>query len=297
MKRRRNVAKLLARLNPKSLSLNDAGLGGIPVETALDIAGALGFAGQLGPGPYLAVLVLCIRWWPGLFEGPTKTVGYRLVHHNPKWHERLEAPLDVFLGGCCERIPIEAPSEAPAFGTIVSLLTTRLRGHAYTALDRADLEWRVKIAEAAKAASCGDPKAIKAATLAEKRALADIGVLNRMLWDETLGDWARAVIHEYRHPNHCQTCTPWAGHGHIGEVPKPVLGEGGKIVRVEWTTCETCYGGGVLAWSSKRRAKALGIGEHPFRNYLKTPHDGALALLRELEWRGARLVLRHLGFG
>jgi hypothetical protein len=71
--------------------------------------------------------------------------------------------------------------------------------------------------------------------------------------------------------------------------------QGGKVVRVEWQTCETCAGGGTLAWSTKRRAKALHINEHIWREYLNPVHGGALALLRELEWRAATALVRRLG--
>lgn len=256
--RRRNVAKLLARLNPKGMALQPSpgNSRAEPLETALDIAGALGAASAAGPGPHLAVLVLCLRWWPGVFEGPAKTVGYRTIHHQPKRHAKIDdKKRECFLRGCCERIPIEGPTETPAFARVVSLLARRL-----------DL--------AVRARSNLPPEL-------EDR----IGLV-------LLDRWARAVIAEYRQPNHCQTCTPW---GRAGEVPHPIT-ENGKIVRVDWSTCPTCAGAAVLAWSVKRRARALKIGEHPFRNHLATHHDGALSLLRELEWRGARRLIRHLGF-
>lgn len=259
-RRRRNVAKLLARLNPKGMNLAPSAgnsRGGIPEETALDVAGALGYASSRGAGPRLAAVVLCLRWWPGLIEGPLRVVGYREIRQT-----------DVVAGAKrvrVEMLSVEAPAETSAFRFVASLLATRLGRsvlrHQRLRADRPRLEQ------------------------------IDAELAARVLARDFLDAWARAVIHEYRHPNHCQTCTPW---GRAGEVPRPVS-ENGKVVRVEWRTCEVCLGAGVLAWSSKRRAKLLRIGEHPWRNLLNPIHEGALSLLRELEWRGARALVRRLG--
>lgn len=281
-RRRRNVAKLLARLNPKGMPAEPSPGHGtsMPLETAIDIAGALGAAGQGGAGPRLAVLALCLRWWPGMFEGPSRPVAYRLVHHNPKWHKLLDLPKTEFTSACCERIPIEVPAETQAFRIVASLLEHRMRRHVMHLQARAQTTIADELAKAAAVM-----------TIAHVAAIRDLATLDRASSPEFLGDWSRVVIHEYRHPNHCPTCTPW---GKAGEVPRTVE-ENGKVVRVEWRTCEICLGAAVLAWGSKRRAKALRIGEHPFRNLLSPIHEGALSLLRELEWRGARLLVKRLG--
>lgn len=259
-RRRRNVAKLLARLNPKGMNLAPSAgntRGGVPDETALDIAGALGYASQKGPGPRLAAIVLCLRWWPGLIEGPVTVVGYREIRQT-----------DIFRGKKrvrIERLSVEAASETDALRMVADVIATRL-----SARVRRVQEMRAQF-----------PRL--------EQVPADL--VARATAPDFLRAWSRAVIHEYRHPNHCQTCTPW---GRAGEVPRTVE-EGGKVVRVEWRTCDTCAGAGVLAWSSKRRAKLLHIGEHPWRNHLNVVHEGALSLLRELEWRGARALVRRLG--
>ncbi|HHA2676643.1 TPA: hypothetical protein ACOECQ_002767 [Stenotrophomonas maltophilia] len=98
--------------------------------------------------------------------------------------------------------------------------------------------------------------------------------------------WARAVIDEYRNPHHCPVCRDF---GRPGEVAKPVLQEG-KVVGFEWHLCEDCEGTGVQPWGKHRRAKAVQIREATFRDELNPLHEGALALLRELEHRGARMV-------
>ncbi|MEI2453838.1 hypothetical protein [Lysobacter firmicutimachus] len=116
----------------------------------------------------------------------------------------------------------------------------------------------------------------------------DDALAERVLAPAFLGAWSRAVIEEFRRPNHCSSC-----HG-FGERLQ-LIGLGGNRARAEVVSCEQCIGQGVVPWSKKRRARQLSIGEHPYRNFLNPHHEGALALLRELEHRGAVLLLRHLG--
>lgn len=106
-----------------------------------------------------------------------------------------------------------------------------------------------------------------------------------------LGRWSRAVIEEYRQPHHCQACK---SYGRPREVPVPIR-EGEKIVKFDWTLCDTCDGQGVVAWGVHRRAKMVRLREGTFRSELNEIHDGALALLRELEHRGAVMLVRRLG--
>lgn len=272
LRRRRNTAKLLARLNPKGIGIpTGGGRGTAEVETAIDIAAALGAIGWGGAGPRLAALVLCLRWWPGVFEGPRQVVAYRDVRRTQTF-KRLAIELDPAAGKAwvkrdargraqweqgetnyTERVAIEAPAETESFRTVASLIASRLR-------IRLERNLTTK------------PEDIAARVLA-------YGFLHA---------WSRAVIEEYRRPNQCQVCLGY------GEQMKIVEGQGGKP-KAEISVCEHCGGGGVLAWSVKRRGKAMRIGEHTFRDYLNTHHDGALALLRELEYRGARLLLRRLG--
>lgn len=325
-RRRRNVAKLLARLHPKGMPLQPSPgntKGGAPDETSLDIAGALGYVSQLGAGPALAAIALCLRWWPGLIEGPMKVVGHRehrqettraailqardVVKSPDRWNSRMRnaATREVVTEARVERIPIEAPTETEAFRVIASLLERRLAEHTARLVHAvgvavAMLELGVQREEEAAriAAEQGTHEPAARALLAARAALRDAQRDQRILTTkvDTPGfraTWARAVIHEYRNPNHCPSCTTW-GWGRVGEVPHPVVEEG-KTVRVEWRTCETCAGGGVTAWSVRRRAKALTINEHLWREYLNRIHDGGLALLRELEWRGALLLVRRLG--
>jgi hypothetical protein len=258
--RRRNVAKLLARLNPKGMNLAPSAgnsRGGVPEETALDIAGALGYVSAQGPGPRLAAVVLCLRWWPGLIEGPAKVVGYREIRQT----DLVRGEKRVRI----EKLSLEGPTETAAFRFVAALLASRL-GRSVERHHRMRTE-RPRLTQF------------------------DAETMARVLAPGFLAAWARAVIHEYRHPNHCQTCTPW---GRAGEVPRPVY-DNGKAKKVDWRTCDVCLGAGVLAWSAKRRAKMLRIGEHPWRNLLNPIHEGALSLLRELEWRGARALVRRLG--
>lgn len=286
--RRRNVAKLLARLNPKSMAMQpgSGGSGGtaIPFETAIDIAGGLGAAawGGYSDAKRLAVLVLCLRWWPGLFNGPAKVVDHRVITHRREARRGGVVSAVVYQ----ERIPVEAPAETPAFRSVASLLTTCIQ----RSIRRDRVRAAQQISDDVWAHLCrrrppphADRARLHGAPLAD--ALAE-----RVTGHAFVDAWARLVIEEYRRPHICQTCTPW---GRAGEVPR-FEGEG-KGVQLAWDTCPVCLGGGVMAWGSKRRARALGIGEHAFRDYLKPHHDGALALLRELEGRGARLLLRRLG--
>jgi hypothetical protein len=279
---RRNIRKLLARLNPKGMSLQPGAYGGIPNETALDIAAAAGMAGQVGDPQKLAVLTLCLRWWPGMFEAPMTEVGYRTIHHRRqhvgidgtvlKWTER-------------EKIAVEAPAELPAFQRMASLVATCIERRVHRDRDNFELN----LIDQLKAEMHHQPRPPLRRLHARpvEDALAD----RIHASSDFLKRWARAVIHEYRNPNHCQACQMW---GRVGEVPKAIM-EMGKIVKIDWLTCETCLGQGVLPWSAHRRAQALVIGVHPFRAFLAAHHDGALSLLRTLEDRGAELLLKRLG--
>lgn len=287
-RRRRNVAKMLSRLNPKSMPLVFNGSSGTAtaIETAIDIAAALGAAGQGRPSRRLAVLALCLRWWPALFEGPNKVIGHRTVTHTVKRLELVRDEDGVLTG---ERghfqphpvqkkayrpalrhvvshqhqvqIPVEMPTETEAFRMMASLIATRMRVRILRDRELQARGYAVPLPD---------------------------DLVDRVLHPEFLEPWSRAVIHEYRHPNVCQVCLGY------GETVKIGTGEGNKV-KVTTETCPTCIGQGVLAWSVKRRARAMCIGEHPWRNYLNDHHNGALSLLRELEYRGAILVLRHLG--
>lgn len=247
-----NVAKLMARLNPKSVPLEFRGARGTgaPALTAIDIAAALGVAGAGGHRDRLAVDVLCLRWWPARVEGPARTVSYRLVHHYPDAHKRLKLPMTKFTSACCEKIPVEAPSETPAFQHIAAVVERKLR------CDTA-------------------------------------GIKDRTRLDRTgfMPAWARAVIHEYRHPNHCPVCKHF---GQPGSIPRPVEVQG-KIVRFEWLLCDHCGGDGVMPWGKYRRAKALRMREGTYRALeLNDAHEAALSWLREKESTGALLVLGAL---
>lgn len=262
--RRRNVAKLLARLNPKIMPLEASpGHSTAPsVETAIDIAAALGAAGQGGAKHRLAVTALCLRWWPSLIEGPSQVVGHvdvarKHVTSVPNWRggrDRVEVKYT-------ERMPVEVPAETEAFRRMADLIAFRLQR-------------RIELDRAKKV---GVPLSDELAT--------------RVLAPDFLQPWARLVIHEYRHPNHCPTCTSW---GRPGEVPDLQM-QNGKATGVTWKVCETCDGQGVMAWSGNRRAKAMHIRAATWADFLNIHHAGALTLLRELEWRGALLVVRRLG--
>ncbi len=262
MKRTRNLAKLMARLNPKSLNLRGTS-GGIPEITTEDIAGALGLASRAGPGPRLAVLVVALRWWPGLMEGVSKTVSHRKIVHRFK----PKKGSNVVRIPWVEKIPIEAPAETSSFQYVADIIATKLRSRIM----------RHYLPESAPRTR-GDVKLRMPDSLFHR-------------FDSDLPEqWARVVIAEYRHPNHCPTCTPW---GRAGQVPTPVE-QNGKIIEVRWDPCPKCAAAGALAWGSGRRAKALGLRRIDFANHLNHHHEGALTLLRELEWRGVRFIKRCL---
>lgn len=254
---RRNLAKEMAKLNPRSVPLLGS-RGGMPDITPEDVAGALGLACSRGPGPRLAVLVVALRWWPGLMEGAQQTVAYReLIHRDrgtgKKW---------------VEKIPVEAPAESPAFQFVASLIATRLH------------DLFVKHVR---------PESVTRTRGDVQPRLPD-GLYARVTHPATAAAWARVVIGEFRHPRHCTTCTPW---GMAGQIPVPAE-EHGKVVEVRWDTCPNCAGAGALGWGSGRRAKALGIRRQDFAAYLADTHEAALTLLRELEWRGVRFIKRCL---
>lgn len=249
MSRQYNAAKLMARLNPKSMPLEFTGARGTgtPELTAVDIAGALGAASAGNASHRLAVDVLCLRWWPARVDGPMRVVGHKPV-------KRRGPDKDGEPQFYIEQMPVERPSETMAFIAIARLIERRLAHRVRTMPS------------------------------------IDEGLRTRALVPWFLARWSRAVIHEYRHPHHCQSCKSF---GRPGEVPRPTE-EGGKIVRFDWILCETCKGQGVVSWGKHRRAKALTMREATFRD-INDIQEGALALLRELEHRGAVLFVRRLG--
>lgn len=290
LRRRRSTAKLLARLEAKGIGLPDGGgrSTAASVESAIDIAAALGYIGAQGPGPRLSAMVLCLRWWPGLFEGPAKVVARQdVVRTHTVTRITAERSLKfvehpVYAGVAwrplkreehtiryTERVGIELPAETESFRFVASILESRLgmriaraarQTHARTGLQsRSHIEHPI-----------------------------DEATLHKLTSPIFLARWARAVIHEYRHPNQCPVCL---GYGERLTIKE---GKDGRP-KAEVTGCEECGGQGVTAWSVKRRGKAVRIGEHTFRGYLNHHHDGALALLRELEHRGATSLLRRLG--
>lgn len=286
MTRSRNVRKLLARLYPKVARLQP-GAGGVPVETAIDIAAAAGLAGGGSDAHRLAVLTLCLRWWPGMFEGPLQVIGYRAVWHRDTRIDRRVDGDDVdVVTRWKENVSIEAPAETPAFRRIVSLIIHCLHTRVCEDFERHEAD----VVDAIRAEIHRLPKPKPRRTHAP-RPVAE-RTLNRVSDTAFLDDWARAVIHEYRYPNHCQACQSF---GQAGMVPVFRKDEKGNLLGIDYVACETCIGQGVVAWSSHRRAKALHVSVHLFRNELKPYHEGALALLRTLEERGAGLLLRHLG--
>lgn len=284
--RRRNVAKMLARLHPKGIAepFNGARSTAPQRETAMDIAGALGAAGQAGPAQRLAVHVLCLRWWPGLFEGPTRVAGHRTVPVSaPLWSS---APMRTSSDpqAPTERVPIERPAETMAFRKLADLIGSRIETQIRRDRTRQDDELVQRLSAWVHGRAA--PQLPDERTGA--RECLDDALIERVLTPAFLGHWSRAVIEEFRYPNHCASCR---GFGDCLQL----TGLGGSRARADVVSCEHCIGQGVVSWSKKRRARQLSISEHPFRNYLNPHHESALALLRELEHRGAVLLLRHLG--
>lgn len=279
VRRNRNVRKLLARLHPKVMGFRP-GAGGVPMETAIDVAAAAGMAGH-GSAPHqLAVLALCLRWWPGMFEGPNRVIGYRTLTHKRTQMVAGQAMTRTWQ----EQVAIEGPSETAAFQRMASLVATCIERRILRDY-RLNDEW-LNAALAAQIAGLPAPRKPKL-----HGAALDEAMIEKVLAPAFLARWARVVIDEYRHPNHCQSCS---ATNRPGEVPR-FLKERGQIVGVKWEVCEACTGEGVTAWSAHRRAAAVTIGVHPFRNYLAPHHNGALALLRTLEDRGASALLQRLG--
>jgi hypothetical protein len=254
----------MARLNPKSIPMQ-GGSRGIPDITPEDVAGAIGMACAQGPGPSLAVLVVALRWWPGLIEGTVMTVGHRTIVHDVRVKDRRGKTIRRTI---TEKIPIEAPAESPSFQLVANIVAKKLHGRfakhfrpESTPRERGDIKPRLPDRLYAKLT---DPA--------------------------TAAAWARVVIAEFRHPRHCTTCTPW---GRAGQIPVPVE-EHGKVIDVRWGTCPDCAGAGAMSWGSARRAKSLGIRRQDFSDYMADTHEVALALLRELEWRGIRFIKQRL---
>lgn len=278
-RRNRNVRKLLARLHPKVMGFRP-GAGGVPLETAIDVAAAAGMAGQKSASHQLAVLTLCLRWWPGMFEGPNRVIGHKTITHKRR---ELKGKTEV-VHTWQEHLAVEGPSETAAFQRIASLVATCMQRRILRDFQLYDDH--LNSALAAQIAGLPPPRKPRLHGPA-----LDESLMERVLAPTFLARWARVVIDEYRHPNHCQTC---AGTNRPGEVLQ-FIKERGQIVDFKWETCEACTGQGVTAWSAHRRAQAVTIGVHPFRNYLAAHHNGALALLRTLEDRGASALLQRLG--
>ena len=293
LRRRRSTAKLLARLNPKGIGLPDGGgrgTGGSD-ESAIDIAAALGYIGSRGEGYRLAANVLCLRWWPGLYEGPARVVARQEVTRTQTItritgeREKVFTDHPVYAGVAWRRlkrerqevayrelVPVERAGETEAFRVLAGILERRLRERV--------LERREAVSEFnARRAALGKVSPLL---------VLDEATLAKVTAPGFIAGWARAVIEEYRRPNQCPTCL---GYGERMQISH---GEDGRP-KAEVTGCEQCGGQGVTAWSVKRRGKATRIGEHTFRDHLAVHHDGALAFLRELEYRGATYLLRRLG--
>lgn len=261
----KNLPKMMAKLNPKSLNLT-GGAGGTPDFTPEDVAAALGWASAAGPGPKLAVTVVELRLWPGAHEGPQVTVGYReLVHYG----KRIKAGKGKGKrSSWVELIPVEGPAETPSFQFVANILAARLRMR-FLKFYRPESEPRVR----------GDIRPRMPDSL-----------YARIVDGELPGRWSRCVIEEFRRPHHCANCT---NHGKAGSVPK-LVEERGKIVGVKWDTCPRCAGMGTTAWGSGRRAEHLKVRRVDFANHLGEHHNDALTFLREMDQRGTTLIKRRL---
>lgn len=253
------LARLLIRLNPKSVPMTaGGGGGGTPSLTAQDVAAALGAAGRRSEKDRVAVDVLCMRHWPELFDGAevTNTRQFREVT-TKRTIERIGK--EAKTTKAVERIPIAHRAPTRSARRLTYLIAVRAAKKFYA---------RYKTDE-------------KMQQEFEKRM-----PIHPAFWLKL----ALSVVAEYRAPNYCQTCK---GNEFIKVlVDDPQSRHKVKLVE---EMCPTCLGSGTMSWSYKRRAKSLHIRAETYRMYIHPIHEGEIALLRALEVRGAMATLHFLG--
>jgi hypothetical protein len=257
--RSRNVAKLVARLNPKNARL-DMGFGGGPSEDSPDmVAGAIGWAGVQHPGLQLAIAVFCLKWWPSVGEGPQRRreTGGFVVERGMR-RER---------GGGLSQFAYQEVSFRAVAAQVLPQTTVR------QAIDRTLETW---LSRKLRSGAFPMPP----------------GLLERI--NHRPGFWRTfydTVMDEFLNPARCTHCL---GHGQVLKVKKAQGGHAASSKRVD---CPTCEGRGLVDRSSNRRARAVGINAQDFHRYLKPPYLWMLNALRHLEYAAARKINRALDEG
>lgn len=260
------AARLLTRLAPKSMP-RMPGQGGIPSLTPQDIAAALGLAARGRLRDRMAVEVLCLRHWPEAFEGPQvrrvptppmpATEAARAADtpeaatDRKRVSRRRKPPVPTLAArvAACRR-GVDA-MEYPRKQRLIAFVAARARRHA-----------QQRMAGSVEVAAALGPK-----------------IAQDAFWEAL----ARAVLAEYAQPNPCPTCK---GLGQ--RLRLRVDANARSRMRAELALCETCHGAGAMAWSYKRRAKAVQVRAEFYRVWVNALHTQEVALLREMEREGLR---------
>lgn len=294
--RRRNVGKLLTRLQPKSLPLMPRkGSSGYrepwDIEDGVTIAGALGAVAARGPGPAFAVTVLCLRWWPDYVLGP------EVVHvHSQPTESATPAPrgkgprkvgskvgarsllqdVPLKLGyGRSERLvreKVEAGEKGKGKPVMVKRAVESVSRH---------LTFRPALQPLLHFANRGFEKHIRWETVPESAAQALRAALAE-------GRMVATLLDEYVNPNFCPTC-----HGY-GQVLAQRDADGRHAAN-PIAECPDCIGSGHQPWGVARRAKSIGIRLETFHKHGAGAYAAVLGLFRGLEGRAARALVRALG--
>lgn len=254
------LARLLVRLNPKSVPMTpgSGGGGGLLSLTAQDVAAALGAAARRSEKDRIAVDVLCMKHWPELFDGVevTNSAHFREVT-TTRTTKRIGKEEKTTTRS--ERISLAHRAPTRSARRLTYLIAMRAARKFYAKYEKDE---------------------------ALRTEFANRMPIHPAMWLKL----ALSVVNEYRAPNYCQTCK---GNEFIKIlVDDPQSRHKVKLVE---EMCPTCMGSGTLSWSYKRRAKSMQIRAETYRLYLQPIHESEIALLRALEIRGAMATLRFLG--
>lgn len=283
-RQRKNVAKLMARLNCKVAQFT-IGSGGEPGagDTPQMIAGALGSVAAKGPGYSLAIAVLCVKWWPAAIS---KGEVSRAAIRDPKCvhcHSDYDGNPCASGHGVKSLVVVRTPHrprqdwQSPRMVSGVKLVNryeySSARSTIGTAMQESvhDMLKRWLQRKAPKWAVRVPPDLID-------RINAKPG-----FWTS----FQAAALSEFCNPQRCIGC------GGAGQKLQMIKDKASKVTS-KVIVCPVCEGNGTVPKSNNKRAKAIGIRADDFARYVKPLYDQLLNLLRHLEYLAARAVSRSL---
>lgn len=298
--RHRNVAKLMARLQTRSPNLVPRkGSGGHrevwDIEDGLTVAQGLGNVASKSPGMSLAVTVLCLRWWPEYVLGPEVVRSIAAPPDGKTPQQVLGYGMRPDSGG--NRCTLYGHRELPESVQVVSVaLKTGYgkRERPQLGSDKKPVMVQRTVEHTARRQTYRPAMLPLARTvnLALQRKLVWSAmpekVAKRVLSALEGGLLTQSLLHEYVFPNHCVRC-----HGY-GEILR-TRNEDGTPCPAAIVPCPVCIGQGVMARGVSRRARDLEMRTSNYHAHVQPAYDAVLGLLRHLEGRAARALVRVLG--